>query len=118
MALAATMNSPDPYAGLAWHTSLAIIALEKLRRLLAIDEEESEALGIVANELALLSEAGRIPANDLLSGRRPPLARSLRDSLVTLVAIERTSPDQVSLTVFGQTGRDLLQIREQMNRPE
>jgi hypothetical protein len=126
MSITATTGSTDPYGPLAWATSLAVVALEKLRVVaspgdpggsasnieLEIDEDEREALGTVGSELLLLSQASLIPVNDLFVGKNGPLTSALRDGFSTLVAIEKEMSPRMGRVDFKETGTELLEIRK------
>jgi hypothetical protein len=96
--------APDPYAALSWTTTIAVLALQKLRRSVAINEREKKALLGLADQLELLSRASEISIRD----QATTVPTNLRQSLFTLIAIgETSSPQAHRFPPFGQTGRDL-----------
>jgi len=124
----------DPFGSLAWNMSLAILALEKLRLTnsiensgratartelseiglseedLKVNEEEQEALEIVANEFKMLSKASGLSVNELM---REDLA-ALRESLSTVVAIESEISLPVDWSDYKLAGENLSSIKDQV----
>ena len=97
----------DPYAGLSWTTTIAILALQKLRRARAINHREKSALASLADQLELLGRASEIT----LKGNDELVPAGLRQSFFTLVAIGGRSQSPCrSAFSFGETGRVLRSI--------
>jgi hypothetical protein len=105
----------DPYGPLAWNASLAVLALEKLRRgTKDLSMQEQNALSTLARELTLLSEASTISGDELLEGKRP-LSEHLQKSFHTLVAIEERASLGSSPIMFKEGGQDIGKIMSQLS---
>src|SRR2546423_281456 len=70
-------TAANPYAPLAWTTSVAVLALEKLRKAKQIREDELDALDAVAEQLDLFYRASEIDLSD--KEEVSPQAISLHD---------------------------------------
>ena len=82
MPIVRVKTASNPYLPLAWKTSLAVLALEKLLKLKEICAEELEALGAVAKQLFLFHKASEIDVEGV--SRQP----RLRSSFFALRAIK------------------------------
>jgi hypothetical protein len=125
MSIVATKTAVDSYGPLAWIASVVAIALEKIgliasldsaqqRELnlkLALDEEETEALSALSEEMRLLAEASKISGRDLFVANAGPLRSELRESFSTLVAIEKDFYPSAHKPDFEKTGNELDLIR-------
>src|SRR4051812_9650359 len=84
-------ESPRSARSLAWSATVSALAIEKLRDGHGIAQEEREALLDTAREFGSLSQVGRIEAGSLVRGETERLTSALRESLSTLVALEKSS---------------------------
>lgn len=103
MSIIPTKTAADPYAALAWTTSVVSIALDKidlqitlnpterqdLDVSLELEPEEKSAVPELSRETRLLSKASKISAGDLFVGNATAMPAELRESFSTLVAIEQ-----------------------------
>jgi len=95
---------------LAWNTTVAALALEKLRQKKPISAKEKSTLEKVASEISLLSKASKIPISALVLGESEALNRSMRKSFFTLLAFEEGTPGSLDIKSFEQLGEDLAKI--------
>lgn len=112
MPITPTKLSTDPCARLAWTTSVVILALEKLRRLITLSGEERNAIERIAQELELLFKASKITVDEFLKGKINVLPANLHNSFFTLVAIKEKSLSTLNLTDFEQAGENLQSIKQ------
>ena len=116
-------TAANPYAPLAWKTSVAVLALEKLRKAKTIRNDELEALRAVADQLDLFCKASEISLGDNNpDAGRSPYEPRLRTSFFTLRAIkgERAS-SPIKPLQFKRAGEELHAIRQaylESNNPE
>lgn len=120
----------DSHAPMAWTTSIAALALEKLCLGISMDQGEQnpsrldisdddleitgtelDAIGAVAKEFELLSDASEIPLKDLFKSDTEPIRSAIRDSFPTLIAIEREMAPPSNLPDFKQAGVNLSSIK-------
>jgi len=105
----ASIHSP-----LAWNTTVAALALEKLRQRKTIKQEERRALEKVADELRSLLKVGHIPAQSLVRGESESLTGRLRQSFFTLVALEESAPQHLDLSSFERLSLDLSEVLDRL----
>jgi hypothetical protein len=108
MSIAPSKRSSDPYAGLAWTASVAILALEKLRKGKEINAAESTALASLGQELRMLSDAAQTPVGDR---RVKPLPSHLRSTFFTLVAEDEPDLPPATLLQLREAGDSLQRIQ-------
>jgi len=114
-------TAANPYAPLAWTTSKAVLALEKLRKDKSIRDDELGALKEVAEQLDLLYEASQISLTDPNKNASPYMEPRLRTSFFTLLAIREKSLPPIKLPAFKEAGSILHAIHGQYkdsNNPE
>jgi hypothetical protein len=131
MSITPSETVTDSHAPMAWTTSIAALALEKLRLGISIDQDEQnrlgldisdddleisgselDAIGAVAIEFESLSDASEIPLNDLFNSDTEPVRSAIRDSFPTLIAIEREMVPPLNLPDFKQASVNLSSIKE------
>lgn len=100
-------TAANPYAPLAWTTSVAVLALEKLIKSKTVRQEELQALASVAEQLDLFVKASEINLGDN-DFAKSPFEPRLRSSFFTLRAIkgERMTPP-IKPVQFKQAGESL-----------
>lgn len=98
-------TASNPYSPLAWKTSLAVLALEKLRKAKHPEDRELEALPSVGNQLNLFFDASKI---DFEGVSREPRLRSSFFALRAIKGEHRTSP--IPPPVFERAGKEILAI--------
>lgn len=105
----------DRYAALAWTTSLAVLALEKVRRGKALREEETQALQKLTAEFELLSASTRVTVDQISGEETGTVTPELLDGFFTLTEIEETSARPITESQLRQAGADLQAIQNQTN---
>jgi hypothetical protein len=110
MPITPSRNVADPYAPLAWNTSIALAALEKLKRATDISGEERSALDRVAKDLDLLAKASQIRYTDSPETETETLPPYLRKNYFSLVAIGGESSIPGKPLEFKKAGEDLHKI--------
>jgi hypothetical protein len=95
----------NPYSPLAWKTSLAVLALEKLRKGKHPHSNELEALPSVADQLNLFFDASKM---DLERISQEPRLRSSFFALRAIKGEHRTSP--IPPPVFERAGKEIQTI--------
>lgn len=108
---------PDPYAPLAWNTSVVVLALEKLKKKQDISIDELDALKSVAENMDRLSQAGDSLA-EAKSETLPYVPPHLRKSYFTLVAMREKNAPQLKPLEFKRTGEELHLILSNCEAPE
>lgn len=114
MPITPSKTTYDSLAPLAWNATVAVLGLEKLRRGRSISKKEVAAMKVVADQLALLSEASQIRLPEAFTSESESLPSYLQESFFTLVAIESTNPNYADLPEFGQAGKDLVMLHDQL----
>lgn len=107
-------TTADPYAPLAWTTSIAVLALEKLRKSKNIRDDELKALDTVAEQLDLFSKASEISLEDSEENTKAYVEPRLRSSFFALRAIKgRQSTSPIKAPQFKKAGEEIHLIRNQ-----
>src|SRR6266576_1869191 len=104
-------TAANPYSPLAWKTSVAILALQKLRKLKPIGGDELAALNSVAEQLDLFSKASEINLSDKEGDVSLQNQPRLRTSFFTLRAIQgQQAKAPIKPPQFKQAGEEIHQI--------
>jgi hypothetical protein len=121
MSIIPTKTSADPYAAFAWTASVVSIALDKLSLQVTLDAGGQDAVGIdleldgdekkavpeLSKQTRLLSKASKISAGDFFDAKANSLPVEVRDSLSTLVAIQRDFYPPAGQPNFEKMSNDL-----------
>ena len=95
-------TAANPYSPLAWKTSLAILALEKLLKEKDLRPDELEALKGVSDQLDLFHKASEI---DVAGVSRQPRLRSSFFALRAIQGENRTAP--IKPLQFQEAGEEI-----------
>jgi ribosomal 50S subunit-associated protein YjgA (DUF615 family) len=112
MAIAPTTRAADPYAGLAWLTSVATLAIEKLLNGKDTRLKEWETLRELGEELTQLSDANDIGSSEV---RMKPLPAHLRSTFFTLMTDDESHAPTISSSEFKQAGDTILLLSDNLS---
>lgn len=100
-------SKSDPLASLALTTSSVILALEKLRQRIVLDDEDVDAVKRISEKFESLSKATELKEGLDEHIRFETVSASVQSDFFTLVAIESSSTTPTVLPDFDQLANNL-----------